>query len=184
MTFYPRAKQELIDSGMNADRVEAMPVGQVLAIQTSRSYRYIYDQQFKWFYVPLWQGRKQAMATEQRLIEEGYLGGGWQSRETIPIANVLMPGVRAAMFAQGRLDRDTAALRALEALRGYAASHKGHWPATLAEVSEMPIPRDPVTGQAFPFQMQNGRAELLLTAEPDVPRLQGRRYVLELVPPK
>ncbi len=169
---------------MSADRLEAMPVGQVLAMQASRSYRYIYDQQFKWFYVPLWQARKEAMATERRLIEEGYLGGGLPSREILPIASVLMPGVRAAMFAQGRLDRDTAALRTLEALRGYAATHDGNWPQKLADVTELPIPRDPVTGQEFPFQVQAGRAELWLTAEPDVPRLQERRYVLELVTPK
>ena len=45
---YPAAKQQLIDSGMDAARVEAMPVGQVIAIQSARAYHKVYQESMKW----------------------------------------------------------------------------------------------------------------------------------------
>ena len=179
LAYYPQAKQALIESGRDAKRVNAMPIGQVVAIQASRVYQHVYQQTFKWSFLPIWQAREESLATERRLVEEGYMGGGLGSKEIIPIASLLMPAARSAMFAGARLQRDLAALRTIEGLRAYAAAHDGQWPAQLQDVKQTPIPLDPITGQPFPFKVQQGRGELLLTPQPDIRNLPGRRYQLE-----
>jgi hypothetical protein len=183
LKFYPQVKQALIDSGMDKERVDAMPVGQVVAIQVSRTYRHIYDHTFKWSFVPVWQAREGSSASQRRLREEGYLAGGLGSKEIIPIAGMMMPAVRSAMFAAARLDRDIAALRTIEGLRAYAASHNGRWPKQLQDVQQTPIPLDPITGQLFPFEVREGRGELLLSPQPGIRNLPGRRYQIEFQTP-
>jgi hypothetical protein len=183
LKFYPQVKQALIDSGMDEQRVAAMPIGQVVAIQASRTYRHIYGHTFKWSFVPVWQAREGSSATQRRLRKEGYLAGGLSSEEIIPIASLLMPPVRTAMFATARLDRDLAALRTIEGLRAYAAAHEGRWPARFQDVQQTPIPLDPITGQPFPFEVREGRGELLLSLQPGIRNLEGRRYQIEFQTP-
>jgi hypothetical protein len=50
-----------------------------------------------------------------------------------------------------RLDRRIAALRVVEAVRHYAATHDGKLPQKLAQITETPIPHDPFTGKPFDF---------------------------------
>jgi hypothetical protein len=61
-------------------------------------------------------------------------------------------------YAQG--DRTRAALTAVEALRSYAAAHDGHLPAALADVTDTPVPDNPVTGRPFEYRLANGTATL------------------------
>jgi hypothetical protein len=183
LKFYPQVKQSLIDSGLDKERVDAMPVGQVVAIQVSRTCQHIYDHTFKWSFVPVWQARAGSSASQRRLREEGYLVGGLGSKEIIPIAGLLMPAVRSAIFATARLDRDVAALRTIEGLRAYAASHNGRWPTQFQDVQQTPIPLDPITGQPFPFEVREGRGELLLSPQPGIRNVPGRRYQIEFQAP-
>ncbi len=50
-----------------------------------------------------------------------------------------------------RLDADMAALQCVEAIRSYAASHGGQLPQTLAEITEVSVPKDPMSGAAFRY---------------------------------
>jgi hypothetical protein len=63
-----------------------------------------------------------------------------------------------ASFA--RLDRQIAALTAVEAIRSYAAAHGGALPARLEDVSDTPVPQNPVTGKPFEYRVENGSATL------------------------
>ena len=71
---YPAAKQQLIDSGMDAAKVEAMPVGQVVAIQSARAYRKVYQESMKWTLLPYWQSYRQMRATFADLRGRGFFG--------------------------------------------------------------------------------------------------------------
>ena len=51
-------------------------------------------------------------------------------------------------------------LRAIEALRIYAAAHEGRLPDKLADIAEVPLPIDPTTGQAFSYQKTGDTAVL------------------------
>jgi hypothetical protein len=61
-----------------------------------------------------------------------------------------------------RHDRRIAGLRAVEALRLYAASHEGKLPEALSQVKEVPVPDDPATGKPFEYR-RDGVAALLLS---------------------
>ncbi len=111
------------------------------------------------------------------------MGQWFPNKEIIPIASLMMPSGHAALMAGVRLHRDVAALRTIEALWAYAAAHAGQWPAQLADVRQTPIPLDPVTGQFFPFQVQEDRGQLLLTSQADFTRLSEKRFAIELKAP-
>ena len=73
---------------------------------------------------------------------------------------LVMPSVTETVkgFAQG--DRTRAALTAVEALRSYAADHGGRLPEKLADVTDTPVPDNPVTGRPFEYRLENGVAAL------------------------
>jgi len=152
---YPMAKRALVEQGMSPDRVDAMPVGQVVAIYTMRTYDEFRDDIFKWYYVPYWEARDKIREADRRVLEMFREG-----REIIPLAAVLLPAVGAARTAVARCDRETALLRVLEALRMHGAAHDGHLPKTLDEVTEVPIPIDPVSGRPFDYELGGQTAVL------------------------
>jgi hypothetical protein len=59
-----------------------------------------------------------------------------------------------------RLDRHIAVLQCVEALRHYATGHDSKFPSSLAEIREVPIPNDPVTGKPFDYSGSNSEAVL------------------------
>jgi hypothetical protein len=61
-----------------------------------------------------------------------------------------------------RFDRRVAALRVVEAVRHYAATHDGKLPQKLAQITETPIPHDPFTGK--PFEYNGGRDSFSISA--------------------
>jgi hypothetical protein len=71
----------------------------------------------------------------------------------------LMPGVRGARQAQGRLEQRIALLRHVEALRMCAAVHAGQLPAKLSDAG-VPLPTDPFTGKPFGYEVKDGTAVL------------------------
>ncbi len=64
-----------------------------------------------------------------------------------------------------RLDVNVAALQCVEAIRSYAASHGGQLPQTLAEITEVSVPKDPMSGAAFRYS-RTGAAAVLESATP------------------
>jgi hypothetical protein len=53
----------------------------------------------------------------------------------------------------------------VEAIRSYAASHAGQLPQTLTEITEVPVPKDPVSGAAFRYS-RTGATAVLESAMP------------------
>ena len=177
--FYSTAKNELIAAGLEREKVEAMPVGQVIAIQTARGTDYAFQEIFKTSLLPYHQASRRLTETENRLIQEGYLGPGFRTLQGIPIANLLLPAVAKVVQAETRAARDMAALRAIEALRMHAAA-SGELPASLADVSIVPVPVNPATGEPFHYQLDSATGAATL----DLPALgdgrNARRYVIKL----
>jgi hypothetical protein len=157
----PVAKEALLAQGMKAEELEAMPTIQVVALHAYREYREAFEEGLKWMYTPepLYEaGYQKALArckkaTERmdRLFFRGLL-------------NALGDGDPLALerlFAvYGRMDRRLAALRCLEALRLQAAANGGQWPTALKDVTEVPVPVDPVTGKPFEYRRNGDRATL------------------------
>lgn len=168
---YPMARRYLIERGRSAAEVEAMPVPQVVAIYMLETYEEFRDEMFKWFSVPYWQARQGAEKAEDALREEA------RQREIVPLATLLLPALGAARFRVAQNERDIAALRTIEALRIYGAAHGGKLPERLDEVSEVPLPLDPVHGKPFRYRCEGDAAILESPAPPGKsPSRHGLRY--------
>jgi hypothetical protein len=179
---YPYAKARLIADGMEPDRVNSMAVGQVMAVYTERNYLQFANDYEKIWYVPFWDMRRQSEAVQRRLREADLRKGGLD-REVLPIVSLLMPAVEACRAAQVRLERDIAALRIIEALRMYAASHAGGLPKSLDEITEVPVPLNPATGKPFVYRLNGQTAILDLPASDDIPG-SNRRFEISIAKSK
>ncbi|HUT10018.1 MAG TPA: hypothetical protein VMY42_05945 [Thermoguttaceae bacterium] len=166
---YPMARQYLIDQGRSAEEVDAMPVAQVVAIYSLDTYNEFRDATFKWFFVPYWEAHVGLQEAEGRLGAEAH------RREVFPVASLLLPAVGAVDLAVARNDRQIAALRTIEALRIYGAAHDGKLPPTLGDVTEVPVPIDPVHGKPFRYALEGDTAVL---ESPAPPNRSQKRYGL------
>lgn len=181
--LYPQAKQQLIEEGFDRDRVEAMPVGQVVAIQTSRSVQYAFHEVFKLSHLPYQEATARMPHTLKRLEAEGHLKGRFTGREGLPLTSLLLPAVSGVMQAETRAARNFAAVQAIEAIRMHAAASSGKLPAALAEVTIVPVPDNPATGQPFPYTLDASANQATLEVAPVgglTPQQDGKRYVIKL----
>ncbi|HYO24014.1 MAG TPA: hypothetical protein VEQ85_03610 [Lacipirellulaceae bacterium] len=153
---YEPAKQRLVAAGMDPQRVDAMPVGQVIAIDASREYRRITDEIEKWSYLPHREAAQEFRGA-WRVLESSRLHGGYGAL----VAWTLVPGIEAARKAEVRLQWQHDALRIVEAIRMHAAA-TGKFPATLAEIEIVPIPQNPATGEPYDYQLDGETAVLEL----------------------
>jgi hypothetical protein len=84
------------------------------------------------------------------------LGGGYL---TAPFQKVFL--------ARGRVERRLEGVRCLEAIRLYAAAHDGRLPRSLTDVTEVPVPVDPITHKPFEYQTHGEKGSLASPPLPD-----------------
>lgn len=178
---YPEAKKYLIDHGFPAARADALPVIQVALMYALAVYDIRYDDMYRWTNLPYWEARPGLLRAERKLRPADY--AKWNAKEKItdagiPIAAMMLPAMAKVLWARANLDRHIAALRCVEALRLHAAAQDGKFPAALADVKEVPIPIDPMTGKNFEYRLEVDRAILVGS---DLPGERiGIRYELTL----
>lgn len=164
-TGYAHAKKRLVAWGRDPDQVEQMAVGEVLSIYSMGAYQTIADEYEKAAYFD--------PATSRRLLRSAW---NFESvldspdREIVPIASSLLPAVEAAQTATYRLQREVDALRVIEALRMHAAQNDRRWPASLEEITCVPVPKNVLTDEPFHYRLEGDTAVLLL------PRSDGIHY--------
>jgi hypothetical protein len=161
--MYPQARRYLLDRGVPAADVDATPPATVLARYMADSFDEVFDEMAKWASLPYWQGHAGEAAAARELADR-------QAKALIPNpVHLLVPSVGRAAFSVRRLDRDVAATQAVEAIRAHAATHGGTLPATLDEVTDTPVPLDPLTGKPFVYKVDGASATL------DSPAPDGER---------
>jgi len=160
---YSHAKSQLIAQGMDPAKIKAMAVGQVIAIYTERTYQRFADEYAKLWNMPYWEMRQRSDAVKDA-ERNARMFGSASDREVLPIVSLMMPAMLAARSAEVRLERDLTAMQVIEALRMYAASHAGGLPARLNEITEVPVPLNPATGQSFEYRLDGETAILNLPA--------------------
>jgi hypothetical protein len=156
---YPDAKQFLLQHGWTAEQVEAMPVVQVGLTYAVYDYDRRLDDMIKWHGVPYWEASAGLAKVNQQLREAKVKAGGMQGIHTT-LATLLLPAIDKVMQASARLDRRIAALRCIEAIRLHAAAHEGKLPARLGDITEVPVPVDPMTGKEFEYTVAGDKAML------------------------
>jgi len=156
---YPAAKQALIATGRKPEEVEALPAVQVVLIESVRDFERRRDDMFKWTALPYTEARPGLMRVDRELKEAR------ARRNGLSLAQLLLPAALKVVDATAKLDRRIAALRCVEAVRLHAAAHDGKPPASLADVKDVPIPTDPMTGKGFDYKV-NGDTFTLSAGPP------------------
>jgi len=79
-----------------------------------------------------------------------------------------------------RLDRNIAVLQCVEALRLHAGTAEGKFPKELSNITEVDVPRDPVTGEQFVYSLTGSKAVLEGPAPTGAEAEEALRYELNL----
>lgn len=159
---YPAAKQRLVESGMEVATVEAMPVGQVIAIDAAREFRRIADQMEKWWYVPT------AQLKGVDLDSEDFRGGSsLEGNFAKAAAQIMLPALESVRNAEVRLEWQLNALQTIEAIRMHAAK-MGKLPEALDEITVVPLPLNPTTGKPYQYRLDGETAILELPFSDDL----------------
>jgi tetratricopeptide (TPR) repeat protein len=87
---------------------------------------------------------------------------------------------KTARLLMNRLDRHVAALQCIEALRLYAAAHQGRFPKELGQITEVPVPDDPVMQKPFTYHRTGFDAVLEAPAPEGATERDAIRYELRL----
>jgi len=155
---YSNAKERLVAGGMDREAVQRMPVAQVLAIDSSRSYQRLADEFEKWWYTPFPIALKREKELT-RLLGPSALHRGFGDI----LASLLLPALSAARNAQVRLDWQLNALQTIEAIRMHAAE-TGELPQSLEDITVVPVPTSPLTGKLYDYRREGATAVLELPA--------------------
>jgi len=171
---YPKAKRYLLDQGETPEKVAAMHVNQVLAIYFVDRMNYWWDETFKWFslsYWEAWEGHKKTEAALEKAVTKDADG--------VPLTG-LVPSLGRAYGLTTLIDRRIAGLRCIEAIRRHAAEHGGKLPASLKDITAVPIPIDPITGKPFRYKLEAGKGVLECAPPPGFEPKHGTRYELTI----
>lgn len=172
MQRLPDAKRALAAAGRSPEEIAAMPVAQVVLLYSLQVYDSSRDEQFKWLVFPYPQARARFKNLQAMWSALG-------EKEIVPLFSLLAPATEAVASASARNERSFAMLRTIEALRLYAAAHDGRPPMRLEDVSEVPVPGDPFSGEPFIYRAEGDTAVLEAPLPADLPqRAFGMRYEL------
>ncbi|MBN1972168.1 MAG: hypothetical protein JW787_00910 [Sedimentisphaerales bacterium] len=162
MMHYSDAKKYLLDKDYSRERIDAMPAAQAVLIYQKQQYIEIADDMFKWLEIPYRQSQPHMLKIEEQLSaisSQGIKGN---------LFSVFLPALSRVAFLQVRLERNIALLRTIEALRMYTAEHSGQFPESLADITSVPVPLDPVSGKEFIYKrvdLRNAHLEAPVSLE-------------------
>ncbi len=143
------ARTLLLDSGMKPELVKAMPAMQAVITADLRQYEVALDDSLRIFRLPYRDAMKMNAELEADL----------KASTDRVISKVALPAMGKVYLAQIRLQQRISYLRVIEAIRLHAFENGGKLPAKLSDI-KVPLPLDPVTGEAFRYALKDGVATL------------------------
>ena len=164
------AKQWLIESGMSPEKIEAMPVEDVIELAFRQLTRVLTDEQMK----ILTYDYPDLAKADERFIRNtknaNFVGKNSMATNLLPVMvpYFYIAGISAnpslLIRAEARVQRQFAAFQVIEALRLHLAK-TGGLPKTLNEINTVPVPANPETGKPFRFE-SNGKSATLFSDSP------------------
>ncbi len=170
---FASAKEYALAAGIPSERVEKMPMLQVVAFQQMHDYEYWSDAMTRWMFLPFPQAYP-----ESKRWQKDFAAAHPEGEPSL--ARQLLPLVPRSLFMIAKVDQEIAALQCIEAIRMYAAEN-GRLPKRLSDITQVPAPDDPLTGKPFAYTLDGQTATL------DCPQPAGEeeryhsRYELTLV---
>ena len=164
---YPLAKASLLEDGMDPQVVDEMSEGQVIAIHVARGNRRFYEENLKSILLSYPEARQQWALPQPKLKLAPAAANNIDLKDgdVLRVFAILMPNFRLAWNAPMRIERQFAAIRAIEAIRMHAAAHDGKLPSSLAEITAVVVPKDPFLDQPFTYALDGSTAVLTTKAE-------------------
>lgn len=142
----PAARAYLVEQGRKAADIEKLPAAQAVVLAVAHAQRAYREEQYTAFLRPFPQVRPELDRIDRR-----------SARFRTALADPLLADLIAHTKSYGkvynagaRIGRQVAQLAAVEAVRLHAA-RDGRPPARLADVTAVPVPIDPYTGQPFAY---------------------------------
>lgn len=148
------SRQILQTSGFTDAQIERMTPQEIVGRAMLLDYEIAMDDITKAWHLPTPQALAVMRATEERFAAQ-------KDRNLLPFSRMLIPSLSRARLTVARLDRDLAMLMTIEALRAHAAANGGALPASFDEVTVLPIPQNPFTGQPFEYRRTDTGCEIL-----------------------
>lgn len=175
---HPSARKSLLAAGKTEAELDAMPPAQVVMLDALVRFRNLRDEHYVWFnapYAEAIEGMRKSEAKIKELRNEPF-----DYLQTMLL--LLLPAVDKVYGAQVRTERRVASLRAVEAIRLYAAKNEGTLPASLGVITMVPVPVDPATGKAFDYAKDGNRFTITVAAPPGTAPDKGNhwKYVVTL----
>jgi hypothetical protein len=147
------ARQALVKNHeQTARNVEAMTNEQAVALHVLRVIKARQQDVAKHFHLPYPQARDGMFAAMSQFEDP--------PNQVLMLFDKIGSPLLHIRKAIVRNSRSLAVLRIIEALRIYSAAHEGQLPEQLSEVTEVPIPLNPVSGEAFEYKLTDGVATL------------------------
>src|SRR5262245_6084697 len=176
---HPSARKALLSAGKTETELDAMPPAQVVMLDALVRFRNLRDEHFVWFNAPYAEAM-QGMRMSEAKIKELRQSPPVEYLQTMLL--LLLPAVDKVYGAEVRTERRIASLRAVEAVRLYAASNDGKPPAKLSDVTTVPVPVDPTTGRPFDYEVEGNRFTISVPPPPGEKANQGNswKYVVTL----
>jgi hypothetical protein len=154
----PTAREYLVKHlHLPAAQVKMMPPAQVLLLHVAGVNDEYRDDLFKGAHLPVTEALPIFQAALRRMKAA-------PDTEATRLPHLLLPGIHNVVLAANRLERRIDALRVVEAVRLYAAAHQGRLPDSLADITEVPVPRDQGTGKPFQYRRTKETATLIAPA--------------------
>jgi len=147
--YLEASRGRLIEFGMSEERLKEFPAEQVVLLDAKLDYEIRRDEAMKLLSLPTWIAINKLAAAEEAIKKD----------KDKSFFYFLLPAIIKVRTAQGRLEQRLALLRCVEAIRMYAAEHKGKLPEKLADVN-VPLSIDPFTGKPFRYQLDGETAHL------------------------
>lgn len=159
----PAAREELIQRGWEAAVVEKMPAAQVLILRNVALHRETWDDQVKLFFVPYPMAVKELQEAGERqknlrTIHRNRMDPIYQ------VFGLLYPAMDKVYHSHARVGRRIAQLRVVEAVRLHAALNNQQLPASLDEITAVPVPHDPWTLKPFEYRVEGNTFRLFAPA--------------------
>jgi hypothetical protein len=140
------ARKEMLARGWTEKKLDSLSPSHVILVHTIQTYDELQDELFKAARLPY----AEAAPVVERAMKELKAA---KSREVLPLAATLLPAFDRTFASVARTQQHVDLLRTIEAIRLYAAKHDGRLPQRLEQITEVPVPTDPVTGKAFSYTL-------------------------------
>jgi hypothetical protein len=155
----------------------------VVAIQTARATEYSYHELFKLSLLTRDEAIRR-LPQVMKSLEKDYVRppAMLSGKAGLPLAALLLPALQAVYQADIRAARSFAALQTIEAIRMHAAV-TGKLPASLSDITVVPVPNDPLTAKLLPYKLDSATDAAMLDVTPiegQPPLRTGKHYVLRL----